>query len=333
MAGADVHVVAAIAIIAASFLLGHFTQSLQDGGVHQQQETSDAPIISNHLQRRDMQEGSPALLDPLDTPKLEQFMLETSGILSKRPPIQAAGSGDDFVRVIPFQILSWAPRLVVFPAFIDKARCEAIMRMSNASLQKSGLAWKPSDEDRNDADQEVRTSSGTFLSSDWDNSSPLAWLEERIAAATLIPASHGEAFNILKYESTQHYDSHMDAFDPKEYGPQASQRIASFLVYLTAPEEGGETIFKRQGWAHGDKPISDYRSCGDGYKYQPRQGDGILFYNTYADNSIDPHSLHGGCPVVKGEKWVATRWLRNLPIGRDRAAELEEARRQQASAQ
>ncbi|GFH21335.1 predicted protein [Haematococcus lacustris] len=125
------------------------------------------------------------------------------------------------------------------------------MRMSNASLQKSGLAWKPS---------------GTFLSSDWDNSSPLAWLEERIAAATLIPASHGEAFNILKYESTQHYDSHMDAFDPKEYGPQTSQRIASFLVYLTAPEEGGETIFKRQGWAHGDKPISDYRSCGDGYK-------------------------------------------------------------------
>eukprot|EP00967_Tisochrysis_lutea_P002923 scaffold3545_cov16-Tisochrysis_lutea.AAC.1 len=34
-------------------------------------------------------------------------------------------------------------------------------------------------------------------------------------AATLIPASHGEPFNVLRYEHNQHYDSHMDTFDPK----------------------------------------------------------------------------------------------------------------------
>jgi hypothetical protein len=48
-----------------------------------------------------------------------------------------------------------------------------------------------------------------------DDSAPLAWLEERIAAATLLPSSHGEAFNVLHYENDQHYDSHMDTFDPK----------------------------------------------------------------------------------------------------------------------
>ena len=27
------------------------------------------------------------------------------------------------------------------------------------------------------------------------------------------------------------------------------------------------------------------------------------------------NSLHGGCPVIKGDKWVATKWLRDLPFG------------------
>lgn len=57
-----------------------------------------------------------------------------------------------------------------------------------------------------------------------------------------------QAFNVLKYEHNQHYDSHYDTFDPKEYGPQPSQRIATVLVYLSAPEEGGETVFKKEGW-------------------------------------------------------------------------------------
>lgn len=34
----------------------------------------------------------------------------------------------------------------------------------------------------------------------------------------------------------------------QEYGPQTSQRIATVLVYLTDVEEGGETIFKREGF-------------------------------------------------------------------------------------
>ncbi|RZS08900.1 hypothetical protein BHM03_00039935, partial [Ensete ventricosum] len=31
------------------------------------------------------------------------------------------------------------------------------------------------------------------------------------------------------------------------------------------------------------------------------------------DGQSDPNSLHGACPVVKGEKWSATKWLRQGP--------------------
>lgn len=73
-----------------------------------------------------------------------------------------------------------------------------------------------------------------------------------------------QAYNVLRYEAGQKYNSHYDTFNPKEYGPQSSQRvswgsslwgcvgliavsagaqIASFLLYLSDVEEGGETMF------------------------------------------------------------------------------------------
>jgi hypothetical protein len=56
-----------------------------------------------------------------------------------------------------------------------------------------------------------------------------------------------QAFNVLHYAKEQHYDSHMDSFDPKDFGPQPSQRIATVLLYLSEVLEGGETVFKKEG--------------------------------------------------------------------------------------
>lgn len=39
----------------------------------------------------------------------------------------------------------------------------------------------------------------------------------------------------------------MDTFEPAKYGPQPSQRIATMVVYLSEVEEGGQTMFKREG--------------------------------------------------------------------------------------
>ncbi len=56
-----------------------------------------------------------------------------------------------------------------------------------------------------------------------------------------------QAFNVLHYQHDQHYDSHMDSFDPKDFGPQPNQRIATVLLYLSEVLEGGETVFKKEG--------------------------------------------------------------------------------------
>jgi prolyl 4-hydroxylase len=43
-------------------------------------------------------------------------------------------------------------------------------------------------------------------------------------------------------------------------------------------------------------------------------GDAVLFYSLDPDLKINPRSLHGGCAVHKGEKWVATKWIHEKPF-------------------
>jgi len=52
---------------------------------------------------------------------------------------------------------------------------------------------------------------------------------------------------------------------------------------------------------------------------KPRRGQALLFYDLMPDGEMDEQSLHGGCPVLKGEKWVATKWLRQKPMRSPRA--------------
>ena len=49
-----------------------------------------------------------------------------------------------------------------------------------------------------------------------------------------------QPFNVLRYQTGQHYDSHYDVFEPESYGPQASQRVRPpcLHIYLKAQTGG-----------------------------------------------------------------------------------------------
>ncbi|ONK75876.1 uncharacterized protein A4U43_C03F21510 [Asparagus officinalis] len=216
-------------------------------------------------------------------------------------------SGDPNPHPIPFQVLSWKPRALYFPKFASAEQCEIIIKKAKTRLKPSTLALRKGETE--DTTKGVRTSSGTFVSASEDSTGTLSYVEQKIARATMIPRENGEAFNILRYEIGQKYASHYDAFNPAEYGPQKSQRVASFLLYLSDVEEGGETMFPFENGANMDIGY-DYQQC-IGLKVKPRKGDGLLFYSLFTNGTIDPTSLHGSCPVIKGEKWVATKWIRD----------------------
>ncbi|XP_049358363.1 probable prolyl 4-hydroxylase 9 [Solanum verrucosum] len=216
-------------------------------------------------------------------------------------------TGEHSLTSIPFQVLSWFPRALYFPNFATIEQCQGIIKMAKADLKPSSLALRKGETAENT--KGIRTSSGMFISASEDKTGILNLIEEKIAKATMIPRTHGEAFNVLRYETGQSYHSHYDAFDPSQYGPQKSQRVASFLLYLSDVEEGGETMFPFESAQNMDANY-DFRKC-IGLKVKPRRGDGLLFYSLFPNGTIDPTSIHGSCAVIRGEKWVATKWIRD----------------------
>ena len=82
---------------------------------------------------------------------------------------------------------------------------------------------------------------------------------------------------------------------------------------MTDVQEGGETIFPRAGGLPhpGDNNVDNLQRDQVGLLCKPKQGKIIVFYNLLPNGDIDPMALHGGCPVLKGEKWAANKWSWN----------------------
>ncbi|KAL3611598.1 hypothetical protein D5086_002618, partial [Populus alba] len=216
---------------------------------------------------------------PVIKPRLR--MLEVAEVDHDAMP--HGDTGEAFIESIPFQVLSWKPRALYFPNFATPEQCESIIKMAKSKLKPSTLALRKGE--TTESTKGTRTSSGTFIGGSEDQTGTLDFIERKIARATMIPQSHGEAFNILRYEIGQKYDSHYDAFNPDEYGPQPSQRVASFLLYLSSVEEGGETMFPFENGSAVSSGF-EYKQCV-GLKVKPRQGDGLLFYSLFPNGTID----------------------------------------------
>ncbi|KAL2940319.1 putative prolyl 4-hydroxylase 3 [Bienertia sinuspersici] len=156
----------------------------------------------------------------------------------------------------------------------------------------------------------VRTSSGTFLPRGRDKI--IRTIEQRIADFTFLPADHGEGLQVLHYEAGQKYEPHFDYFLEEYSTANGGQRIATVLMYLSDVEEGGETVFPSAKGNVSDIPYwNELSECGKGgLSVKPKRGDALLFWSMKPDASLDPLSLHAGCPVIRGDKWSATKWIR-----------------------
>ena len=74
------------------------------------------------------------------------------------------------------------------------------------------------------------------------------------------------SLQVLRYGPTNKYGAHMDALG----------RVCSVLIYLVAPEEGGETAFPQSnGWVDprmGEPTQGNFSACAKGHvAYRPRR--------------------------------------------------------------
>ena len=191
------------------------------------------------------------------------------------------------------KVLSWTPRIFLIENFLSPAECDHLITRARPELKRSTVVAAVA----NDGEvHEARTSKGMFFARSADHI--VKGIERRIAEFTMLPEQNGEGIQILSYGIGEEYRPHWDYFDNSYEGGAAAynrggQRVATMIMYLADTQEGGETV------------------CPEAkIKVKPVKGSAVLFYNCTPDGKEDRLSLHGGAPVIKGEKWIATKWIR-----------------------
>ena len=230
--------------------------------------------LSDYLEHQAVAGGLPAAV-PVPDPKLDDSPLYLD-------------AGDRQVCVLQAM---YNPRVVVFGGLLSDAECESLVALAKPRLARSLTVETKTGGEEINAD---RTSNGMFFQR--GENELVRRIEGRIACLVNWPEENGEGLQVLHYLPGTEYKPHYDYFDPKEPGTPAilkrgGQRVATLIMYLAEPDKGGGTTFP-------DVHL----------EVAPKRGNAVFF--SYGRPHPSTRTLHGGAPVLAGEKWIATKWLR-----------------------
>jgi prolyl 4-hydroxylase len=189
------------------------------------------------------------------------------------------------------------PTLALLDVLLSAEECEALMALAAPRLRPSTVVDPDSG---HDVVASYRSSFGMFFRP--AENDLIARLDRRFSEVMNLPLANGEGIQILRYETGGGTAPHHDFLAPTNAANQASlarsgQRVSTLITYLNDVEAGGETVFPLGGWS-----------------IAPHQGHGLYFESCDLRGESDRQSLHAGNPVTRGEKWIATKWMRERPF-------------------
>lgn len=188
------------------------------------------------------------------------------------------------------------PQIAVFGNILSAQECRSLIKLAEPRLSRSQTI---DNKTGGSSVHAARTSQGMFFVP--GENELVARIEQRIGALLKWPVEKGEGLQVLRYSKGAEYKPHFDYFLPDEPGTPAllamgGQRVGSLVVYLNTPRKGGGTVF----------PDLDAEVFA-------QRGNAVFF--SYDRPHPSTMTLHGGAPVIAGEKWVLTKWLRQGKFG------------------
>lgn len=214
---------------------------------------------------------------------------------TSRVPGPDLSQSPSFVQTTDRRVEIWTvmkhPKVVVFGNLLSEEECEALIALAQPKLARSlTVDNKTGGDEVNSA----RTSDGMFFNR--GENEMCERIERRLAELVRWPYENGEGLQVLRYRHGAQYVPHYDYFDPMQPGTprileRGGQRVGTIVMYLRTPERGGATIFPDVG-----------------LEVAPIRGSAVFF--SYERPHPDTRTLHGGMPVTLGEKYVATKWMR-----------------------
>ncbi|MBV8619018.1 MAG: 2OG-Fe(II) oxygenase [Curvibacter sp.] len=272
------------------------TPALREWIVAQAEAGHDAPSVLKAMLDSGWQEDvaiqamETTLSDHLEAQALQQGLPPRSAVpepdLDESPLCIDAGDREVSVLLVMAQ-----PRIVVFGNLLSEEECEGLIAAARPRMARSRTVATQTGGEEVNPD---RTSDGMFFGR--GESELIQRIEARIARLVRWPVENGEGLQVLNYQPGAEYKPHYDYFDPQEPGTptilrRGGQRVGTVVMYLNKPEKGGGTSFP-------DRHM----------EVAPQRGNAVFF--SYERPHPSTGTLHGGAPVLAGEKWIATKWLR-----------------------
>lgn len=103
--------------------------------------------------------------------------------------------------------------------------------------------------------------------------------------------NYGLGGSILTHRDSD--DSNLDNPIYSESWHNGGPRLATVMIWMTDVTDGGRTIFD-----------------GAQVSVSTRPGSALVWWNIRSDGSLDSRNHHMGCPVVRGNKWIANKWVK-----------------------
>ena len=189
------------------------------------------------------------------------------------------------------------PLLATLSNVMSSEECEQLINLARPRLTPSTIVDPMTGKN---IVSDKRTSYGMFFK--LNENAFISRLDQRISEIMNLPVEHGEGIQILYYPAGTGSEPHFDFLIPSNPANQFSlarsgQRCSTLVTYLNDVEAGGETVFPAAGWA-----------------VSPIAGNAVYFEYANEHGQVDHASLHASNPVIAGEKWVATKWMRQRPF-------------------
>jgi prolyl 4-hydroxylase len=182
------------------------------------------------------------------------------------------------------------PNIVVLGNVLSAYECNMLISLAKPRMSQSEII---EDQTGNILVSNERTSNGMCF--EREENDVVATIERRLAKLVNWPIENAEGLEILQYGVGAEFKPHHDYVEPDN--PFAStlinwggNRVATIIMYLSEPEKGGSTVF----------PDIEFEVI-------PKRGNAVFF--SYDIPHHSGKTLHGGAPVIAGEKWIATKWL------------------------
>lgn len=187
------------------------------------------------------------------------------------------------INPLKMELLHETPPLVQIHDFIGDHWIQVLKRTASPTLKRPPP--------RHDDETTPRTAIYAWLPDEDIENIDLIKKIESTTGINVATLKASDRLQIASYTFGGHVGLHVDSLDSKAYLDERGDRILTLLMYLNDVEWGGLTAFPLMGTS-----------------VKPLKGSAVLWYNSLKNGQIDRRTVHGACPLIFGQKWIATKW-------------------------